>query len=93
MNMIEDKQIIFELFYHPSNDMFLCSATKKRYILQGDPSARHGILEYNSHQNTFRPITPPHPYAPYPDRSYAHHHHQQQFLGYHPNIGEYEDSV
>lgn len=79
--MIEDKQIIFELAYHPLNDMFLCSATKKRYVLEGYPSSRHGIVEYNSYQNTFRPITPPYVYEQHPDRPCAHHFDHHQSIG------------
>ena len=86
MKFIGDKEIIFEIAYHPSN-MFLCSAVKKRYILESHPSSRGEVGDYHSYQERFRPVTPPYPYQQFQDQPCAHHF----YHGFHNRpAGEYQ---
>ena len=51
------------------SDIFLCSATRKRYILEQYPSRKRGAAEYNPLYDAFQPITPPPALSNYPQQN------------------------
>jgi len=83
--------------YHYNSNMFLSTATKKRYVLEEYPAPVRGTTGYNPLYDPSQPIPPPDFNQQFQDnrqniydRPFAHHFDDRQHIPwYNRNVGMY----